>query len=131
MAASEKIVHLAKVYKDSYTFCRIPCQLCYATYIANTILVRNANTTPSLVSTKHVAICLKGFEETKLAHPGTERKQATIRRLICVFSEHGDVEGLIVAAYILGTVHLSLDEDKLSAHCPMRQSFRRLLVFIA
>ena len=101
--AAEKIAHLIRAYKDSYTFRRIPYQLCYATYVASTILVRNANTTPSLASTQHLAACLEAFEGMKLAHPGTVRMEATIRSLITRLSVRVDLEGHIEGGQSPGT----------------------------
>lgn len=81
--AAEKIAHLLKSYRDFYTFRRITYQLAYATYVASTILVRNVqNLTGRSASVQHLAICLKAFEEMKIAHPGTARMEAIIRTLM-------------------------------------------------
>lgn len=81
--AAEKIAHLLYAYRRSYSFRRIPYQLCYTTYVASTILVRNVNNdsggSPSI---KHLAVCLKAFEEMKLAHPGSARMLNIIRSLM-------------------------------------------------
>lgn len=51
--------------------------------MASTILVRNVNNdsggSPSI---KHLAVCLKAFEEMKLAHPGSARMLNIIRSLM-------------------------------------------------
>ena len=81
--AAEKVSHLLYAYRRSYSFRRIPYQLCYATYVASTILVRNMNKdSGSSTSIKHLAICLKAFEEMKLAHPGSSRMEEIIRSLM-------------------------------------------------
>lgn len=78
-AAAERIAHLLDAYRRNYTFRRIPYQLCFTTYVASTILVRNANISASAM---HLAICLKAFEEMKLAHPGSSRMEGIIRSLM-------------------------------------------------
>ena len=81
--AAEKIAYLLQAYRNSYTFRRVPYQLCYATYVASTILVRNANNMiDESKSVRHLAICLKAFEEMKIAHPGTTRMENVIRSLM-------------------------------------------------
>lgn len=81
--AAEKIAHLLYAYRRSYSFRRIPYQICYTTYVASTILVRNVNTDSETSSSiSHLAVCLKAFEEMKLAHPGSSRMLAIIRSLM-------------------------------------------------
>lgn len=81
--AAEKIAHLLYAYRRCYTFRRIPYQLCYTTYVASTILVRNVNNDSDTTSSiRHLAVCLKAFEEMKLAHPGSSRMLAIIGSLM-------------------------------------------------
>jgi hypothetical protein len=45
--------------------------------------VRNANNANNIsASVKHLAVCLKAFEEMKLAHPGSSRMESRIRSLM-------------------------------------------------
>lgn len=84
--AAEKIAHLLHAYRETYSFRCVPYQLCYATYVASTILVRNANApgTPGghVPSVRQLAVCLQGFHEMKLTHPGTSRMEERIRALM-------------------------------------------------
>ena len=80
---AEKIAHLLYSYRCNYTFRRVPYQLCYTTYVASTILVRNANTADDIsASAKYLSVCLKAFEEMKLAHLGSSRMESRIRHLM-------------------------------------------------
>jgi hypothetical protein len=89
--AAEKIAYLLKAYRSSYTFRRVPYQLCYATYVASTILVRNANyMAGQSVTVQHLEICLKAFEEMKITHPGTARMERVIRSLMRQLSVNVD-----------------------------------------
>jgi len=84
--AAEKIAHVLEAYRAAYTFRCVPYQLCYATYVASTVLVRNANSpgTPGghVPSLQHLAICLQGFHEMKLTHPGAKRMEERIMALM-------------------------------------------------
>jgi hypothetical protein len=52
--------------------------------------VRNANNSGRPKSITHLAICLKGFEEMKIAHQGTARMEALIRSLMTRLSVNVD-----------------------------------------
>lgn len=84
--AAERIACLLSVYRYAYSFRRVPYQLCYATYVASTILVRNA-TGPGTSgahapSMEYLGVCLLGFREMKLAHPGTQCMEDRIQKLM-------------------------------------------------
>lgn len=85
---AEKIAHMLHGYRESYSFRRVPYQLCYATYVASTILVCNATSSSAVSghvpsdSVRQLAVCLQGFQEMKVAHPGSALMEEHIRSLM-------------------------------------------------
>ena len=98
--AAEKIAHMLRAYREAYTFRRVPYQICYATYVASTIFARNltsvsadtlvdslplqkpAQSMNPSTSIQLLEVCLQGFREMKLVHPGTARMEERIRSLM-------------------------------------------------
>lgn len=96
--AAEKIAHHLRAYKENFTFQHIQYQLCYAIYVASTVLVRNANSSTRTASLPHLRVCLQAFEEMKMQHPGAVRMEKKIRSLMSRLSVevHQDSQGTTV-----------------------------------